>query len=112
MADHQGVPVPVDVSRMSWYDGVDAAMELHSDVIRRCNDALQQATGGNRTAGQSGYRFWLRFNEQVVAVYRPDPDGIVNPWHCYNVRTGEFIEARTDEAMSMSGDYHSVTVTP
>jgi hypothetical protein len=30
----------------AWELGVDAALALHSDVIERCNRALQQATGG------------------------------------------------------------------
>jgi hypothetical protein len=39
---------PVDIApalRDAWRAGVDAALTLHSDVIKRCNAALQQATG-------------------------------------------------------------------
>lgn len=53
----------------------------------------------------------IKFNETVVAVYRPHP--VIYPWHCYNARTGEFIEARTAQQMARFGPYHELpTVRP
>ena len=48
----------------------------------------------------------VRFNEAIVAVYRPHP--VVDPWHCYNTRTGAFIEARTARQMARFGPYHQL----
>lgn len=38
-------------ARDGWRQGVDAALELHADVIKKCNAALQQVTGGSRPDG-------------------------------------------------------------
>lgn len=49
---YRGVPLPEGWSertyfvRQAWREGVDAALAVNADVISRCNQALQQVTGG------------------------------------------------------------------
>ncbi len=49
----------------------------------------------------------VRVTDGVIALYRPGP--VRNPWHCYNTRTGEFIECRTDDQVA---SYHAIPPNP
>jgi hypothetical protein len=40
----------------------------------------------------------IRVTDGVVAFRVPST--VRHPWHCYNTRTGEFIECRTDEKVA------------
>lgn len=53
--------------------------------------------------GQQATPVRIRCTDGVVAIYRPHP--IVHPWHCYNTKTGEFIEARTNRQVAR---YHEL----
>lgn len=76
---YRGVPLPPaafwqdpndwsDQARRAWRTGVDAALELHADLIKKCNAALQQVTGGSRPDGMVAAGVLREYEHEIASL--------------------------------------------